>query len=121
MKIFKLLFFSLLHTYFFAQNDLNFIDNNINSALEKSQIENKLIFIDFYTTWCAPCKRMDKEVFTDYTIQTFFNENFINLKINAETELGKKISPKYEVEAFPTFVFIDSEEKMIYKIVGYQK
>ena len=121
MKLFKLLFIYLLHSYLFAQSNVNFIDNNIVKALEKSQIENKLIFIDFYTTWCAPCKRMDKEVFTDYTIQTFFNENFINLKINAETELGKKICPKYQVEAFPTFVFIDSEEKMIYKIVGYQK
>ncbi len=34
---------------------------------EKAQKENKYIFVDCYTTWCGPCKKMDQEVYLNDT------------------------------------------------------
>ena len=28
-------------------------------VLQKAKQENKLIFVDLYTTWCGPCKKME--------------------------------------------------------------
>ena len=76
-------------------------------AIEIAKSQNKKIFIDFYTQWCGPCLRMAEEVFTDKSVGYFYNQNFINLKIDAETKEGKLLAIKYKVTNFPTFIFID--------------
>ena len=35
----------------------NFRSIDFNEALKQSQAENKLVFIDFYTDWCGPCRK----------------------------------------------------------------
>lgn len=47
---------------------------------EKAKKENKYIFLDCFTTWCAPCKVMEQEVFTRKNVGDFFNASFINVK-----------------------------------------
>ena len=48
-------------------------------AKELAKAQNKLIFIDAYTTWCGPCKLMAKTVFTEKEVGDFYNSNFINI------------------------------------------
>lgn len=86
-------------------------------ALKKAKEQNKLIFIDFYTVWCGPCKGMTKNVFTDQKVGALFNKEFINIKLDAEKE-GLQVARKYEVMAYPTLMFINGEGKMAYKKVG---
>lgn len=50
---------------------------------------------------------MEREVFADDDVAAFFNEHFINLRIDMESEDGIPVSEKYSVEAYPTFLFID--------------
>ena len=57
-------------------------------AIELAAKENKMVFIDFYTTWCGPCKRMSKEVFPQQEVGEYFNRTFISLKLDAEKENG---------------------------------
>ena len=49
-------------------------------AIAKAKTENKPLFVDFYTDWCGPCKKMDKEVFTDAKVAEFYNTNFITIQ-----------------------------------------
>ncbi len=39
----------------------------LTAVLEEAEKENKLVFLDFYTSWCTPCKMMDEDVFPDKT------------------------------------------------------
>jgi thiol:disulfide interchange protein len=50
----------------------------------KAKAENKLIFLDAYTTWCGPCKWMARNVFTNDTVAQFYNATFVNAKIDME-------------------------------------
>ena len=57
---------------------------SLTSAIEQAKKEDKLVFVDVITDWCLPCKLMDEDVFSDKGLADFFNDKFINLKIDAE-------------------------------------
>ena len=41
--------------------------------IKKAKKENKLIFVDCYTSWCGPCKILSRNVFTnDAVLNTVF-------------------------------------------------
>ena len=44
---------------------MNFFEGSFEEALEEAKIQDKLIFVDAFTTWCGPCKRMKKNVFPE--------------------------------------------------------
>ena len=50
----------------------------------KAQIGTRLYFVDFYTTWCGWCKRMDRDTFSDPTVTKILNKYFYPVKFNAE-------------------------------------
>lgn len=91
------------------------------NLLAKAKKDNKIIFVDAYTTWCGPCKMMSKSVFTDSAVGTFYNKNFINAKIDMEKGEGIDLAETYSVQAYPTFLFIDGNGVMQHRSVGYQE
>lgn len=86
--------------------------------IKQAKAKNKLVYIDFYTTWCAPCTFMAKKYFPTKEAGDFYNSNFYCLKIDAEKE-GSALAKQYAVNGYPTNLFIDpSNEKIIYKTMG---
>jgi thiol-disulfide isomerase/thioredoxin len=94
-------------------------DTLLSTVLKKSKSENRLIFVDCYTSWCAPCKNMDRLVYPDESVGIFYNKNFVNVKFDMEKGEGIKIKQTYKVEAYPTFLFLNSKGELIFKAVGY--
>lgn len=84
--------------------------------VDAAEGNDKPIFLDFYTTWCAPCKWMDQDVFTNPDAVRFLNKNFNSYKIDAEKR--KAIADKYNVMAYPTIIFLDKKGKVMQKYVG---
>lgn len=80
--------------------------------------EKKMIFIDFYTTWCGPCKMMSSEVFTQDQVGEYFNRTFVNLKVDAEKGEGVELAKKYQVKAYPTFVVLRADGTEVYRTAG---
>ena len=63
---------------------INFREGGFAEALEAAKSENKLVFMDCYTSWCGPCKALAKDIFTRKDVGDFFNANFINVKYDME-------------------------------------
>ncbi|PPK85096.1 tetratricopeptide repeat protein [Neolewinella xylanilytica] len=87
--------------------------------LAQAQREEKLLFIDAYTTWCGPCKMMDAKVFPDTAVAEVFNGRFINAKFDMEQGEGKALAERYSVAAYPTYLFVNGEGELVHKAVGY--
>lgn len=97
---------------------IEFFHGTWEEALEKAEKEDKLIFVDAYTTWCGPCKRMSKMVFTEAAVGDFYNKNFINMKIDMEKPDGRKFQKKYPVAAFPTLYYISGDGEVAHVTKG---
>lgn len=117
-KIFSA-FLIIMNLAIFAQDGIKFEDSDFKTILAKAKKENKLIFLDAYTTWCGPCKLMAKNVFTLKSVGEHYNANFVNAKIDMEKGEGIDIAKKYEVKVFPTYLFIDGDGKLVHRTVGY--
>ncbi len=115
----------LLLTFFLASEinaqGIEFFHGTWDEALAKAKEEEKPIFVDCYTTWCGPCKRMAKNVFTQAHVGEMFNGSYINVKLDMETKEGRKFGSKYPVSAYPTLYFIDATGEVLHKVKGGQQ
>ena len=98
----------------------NFRSITFDEALAAAKAENKMVFIDFYTDWCGPCKAMARDVFPQKAVGDYMNEKFVCIKLNAEKE-GKEFADLYKVEYFPTFIVLDTDKKVIVTKIGFEE
>lgn len=102
-----------------AQNrEILFKESDWKTELASAKKENKIIFFDAYTSWCGPCKMMAKDVFTIDSVADLFNSTFHNVKYDMEKGEGPALKEKYEVKAYPTYLFINGDGEIVHKIVG---
>ena len=121
MRYLFLLLTSFILSGSISAQGIEFFHGTWDEALEKSKVEERPIFVDCYTTWCGPCKRMAKQVFTQPAVGEFYNDNYINVKIDMESKMGRKFGSKYPVQAYPTLYFIDAAGEVLHKIKGGQQ
>ncbi len=87
--------------------------NSLQPLLDQAKAENKLIFLDFYTTWCLPCRVMDEEVFSLASTGAAIDKDFISYKIDAEKGNGPTLATVYNVYAYPTLLFLDADGNVL--------
>lgn len=92
---------------------IDFFHGSWEEALNAAEKENKIIFVDCYTTWCGPCKRMARDVFPNKEVGDFYNEHFINVKMDMEKGEGPAFGKKYPVGAYPTLYYIKPDGEVI--------
>jgi len=95
-----------------------FVDLSYPDAIKEAKSSGKLVMIDFYTTWCGPCKKLDKTTWKDEKVQAWLEENTIPLKVNAEKL--RPVAKKFDVAAYPTIVFVDGDKKVVGRFIGYK-
>lgn len=98
-----------------AQEHIQFQKVTFTQAKELAKKENKLIFLDGFTSWCAPCKWMESNVFSQPEIAAYFNSTFINTKFDCEVGEGIAIAKHYQISSYPTYLFLDGQGTLIYR------
>lgn len=101
-----------------AQTGIQFQNDTWDELLAQAKKQDKIIFVDAYAVWCGPCKWMAANAFPDPTVGDFFNKQFINAKIDMEKGEGIDIAETYEVQAYPTLLFVNGDGELVHKGVG---
>lgn len=112
---------------------IDFVDNlSWNQIFKKAKKENKYIFIDCYTTWCKPCRLMEKTVFCSSIVGEFLNNDFVSVRIQMDTtqydnnniknwySKAHELMNKYQILAFPTFLFFSPDGKLVHRDVSFK-
>jgi len=119
-----------------AQNDNLSRDVNWHIAdsweaiIKKAALENKMIFVDCYATWCAPCKEMDRVVFSSDTVASLMNKHFINIKLQLDVgkndnefvksfyKVAEQFKKEFQISGVPTFLFFSPTGAPLHKEAG---
>jgi thiol:disulfide interchange protein len=98
---------------------IEFFQGTWDEALAKANKENKMVFLDAYATWCGPCKKMKRNVFTDTAVAAFFNKNFVNVAADMEKGEGVTLADKFGVDSYPTLLFTNGDGMQLGRESGY--
>ena len=102
----------------FAQEGVNFRNLTFTEALAQAKQENKLVFMDCYTSWCGPCKNMTEKVFPQKAAGDYFNPRFVCVKYDMEKGEGVELAKQFDVHAYPSFIIIRPDGTVQHKLVG---
>ncbi|MFK8056804.1 MAG: thioredoxin family protein [Saprospiraceae bacterium] len=100
-----------------AKAEVDFL-TDYKQAQAESAKTGKPIFLDAYTTWCAPCKKMEREVFTDPAIKSLLETDFIPLRLDMEKEPGMSLAKQFDVAYYPTLLILNNG-KELHRSVGF--
>jgi thiol:disulfide interchange protein DsbD len=71
---------------------------------------HKPVIIDFYATWCSPCRELDEITFHNPEVVKRAGQDFVMLKVDL-TQKGNPVHTRllgeYGVKGVPTVVFLD--------------
>ncbi|BDD05607.1 thiol reductase thioredoxin [Aureibacter tunicatorum] len=119
--IFILLFAFADYTFAIDFNDITINEKLFQELKTKAKSENKLIFIYFSSSFCGPCKKMEKYILPNDSINTFYEDKFILAKVHVNLKNIKKckVLKDYEINSFPHFLILNFNGKIIHKAIGY--
>jgi thioredoxin-related protein len=104
-----------------VKNSNFFIQISIDSAFKLAKLEKKILFIDVYTDWCKPCKKMEKMVFPNRKISEKYASSFVSISINAEKPENKSFVQKFNLYTYPTFLYFDSDGRLLERQTGFKE
>ncbi len=94
-----------------------FASGSFDEALARARSEKKILLVDVYTDWCGWCKKLDRDVFGDVRVAEA-SRALVAVRINAEKE-GEKVAQHYDVQGYPTVLFVDGSGSVVKRIDGY--
>ena len=99
---------------------IEFFEGSWDDAKMEAAKNEKLIFVDAYTSWCGPCRKLKKVVFPQKKAGDFFNKHFISLSLDLEKRKGLIFSLYYDIRAYPTLLYMDANGDIIKKDLGFR-
>jgi peroxiredoxin len=117
--------------------DFSWSDGNGNT-IHLTDLKGKVVLLDFWATWCGPCKMTIPHIEAIY--EKYKDKNVVVLGVNLDTgdlekvksfidQYGMKylvitdpksaVAGKYMVNSIPTFFIIDKEGNIAKTIIGY--
>ena len=102
-----------------TKQEITFIENSWKEALKQAKLQNKLIFVDAYASWCGPCKMLKLSTFRNAKAAAFYNTNFVNVSIDMEKGDGPFLASDWQIQAYPTLIVFDPDGKPVLGTVGF--
>jgi thiol:disulfide interchange protein DsbD len=92
--------------------------------LKAAKDQKKPVVIDFYATWCTPCRKLDEVTFRDRGIARMAENDFVLVRVDVTKSgnpVNEQLLQRYAIKGVPTILFIDAEgkERQELRLVDY--
>jgi thioredoxin 1 len=102
----------LVKKIIYEQSEIVVNDTNLNKIIKTP---NKLVFIDFWATWCGPCMKLGK-IFEELSEDKKYKDKILIGKYELD-DFELPIAKKHNIQAIP-FVMIYKNGTLVYKFKG---
>ena len=98
---------------------VEWFDGTFEQALAEAAKSRRIVFVDFFSKTCPPCRSLDQDTFNETPVR---NEarSFVCIAIDAESEAGRPIAARYGVAGWPSLVFLEPDGTLRDWIVGFR-
>jgi len=102
-------------------------------VLELAKKENKGIFVDFYATWCGPCKYMDQYIYPDTVVGGVYNAKYVSVRLQCDTGRNdnavvkdwygdvSRLVKEYHIAAYPTLMYFSPDGAAVHITSGMRQ
>jgi thioredoxin:protein disulfide reductase len=93
-------------------------------TLKEAQNLKKPVIIDFYATWCTPCREIEEVTLHEPLVVKQAESDFVMIKVDVTkggNPLYERLLEQYEIKGVPTIVFLDTggKERRDLRLVDY--
>lgn len=99
-------------------NDDLFENITFQEALDRASLQNKPVFVFFYSPRCNKCNWMLKRQLPQLNIYDFYNENFICIKLNLRKTEVQSLALEYKIFSHHALLFFNSRGGVLLQSSG---
>ncbi len=116
-------FFAFVAGTQFRKNTIPEYQKQISSALSVAVSDNRLIILDFYADWCAACKELDENTWSNREVKDTLSKTGIMVKLDftRTSKAGSELQQKYGVKGLPTVIILNKNGKALTRFSGFLK
>jgi len=89
---------------------------SLDAAKEEAKQTGKPILVDFFASWCGPCKLMDKQTWANADV---IKETQRWITVRVDVDRNKQLAAQYHLQAIPTVFLLRSDASVISSSVGF--
>jgi thiol-disulfide isomerase/thioredoxin len=99
-----------------SSRPFQWIESNFEQGMAQAKESGRKLIVDFWTTWCGPCRSLNEWIWTDAEVAALLNVGYVGVKLDGDLE--KDLKKRFRVTGYPTVIVLDSSGKEIQRF-GY--
>lgn len=99
-------------------NGITWADGSFDDVMKRAKAEKKLVFVEVWATWCAPCKKQAAEVL-DTDDGAALTKGMLAWRVDFDEPAQRPLMERWNVLSLPTILVLRPDGSEVDRIEGY--